>query len=315
MRTTLLARLGELGVEDDLRGREVDLLHEGGRFGGAELAVHRAVFPLDAEGAAVVDVVEGADDEFEVDLAAADGLEVPVTARLVEIDVAAEDAGVADNTFVMYSTDNGPHMNTWPDGAMTPFRNEKNSNWEGAYRVPAFIRWPGHFPAGLWLNGIVAHEAVVRQPADGHSLVISYSAAVIGNKLMLPKMSHDPLVDLQPIGRIGGGGGNTLIVNADVPVRNGVAEFSTAEGRVIVCRTGYTGEDGFEIVVPVAEVEALWNKLAAAGVRPCGLGARDTLRLEAGMNLYGHDMDETISPLAAGINGQALVIDGGELLS
>jgi tripartite-type tricarboxylate transporter receptor subunit TctC len=69
-------------------------------------------------------------------------------------------------------------------------------------------------------NGILAHETVVRQPADGYSLVISYSAALIGNKLMLPKMSHDPLVDLQPIGRIGGGGGNVLIVNADLPVRN-----------------------------------------------------------------------------------------------
>src|SRR5262245_52545189 len=53
---------------------------------------------------------------------------------------AIEEAGIADNTFVMYSTDNGPHMNTWPDGAMTPFRNEKNSNWEGAYRVPCVVR-------------------------------------------------------------------------------------------------------------------------------------------------------------------------------
>lgn len=91
----LLARLGELRVEDDLARREVDLLDEGGGFGSAELAVHRAVFPLDAQRAAVVDVVEGADDEFEVDFAATDGLEVPVTAGLVEIDVAAEDAGGA----------------------------------------------------------------------------------------------------------------------------------------------------------------------------------------------------------------------------
>ena len=58
----------------------------------------------------------------------------------------------------MYSTDNGPHMNTWPDGGMTPFRNEKNSNWEGAYRVPAMVRWPGHIPEGRILNGIVSHN-------------------------------------------------------------------------------------------------------------------------------------------------------------
>ena len=66
--------------------------------------------------------------------------------------------GLAENTIVFYSTDNGPHFNTWPDGATTPFRSEKNSNWEGAYRVPAFVRWPKHFPAGVTLNGIMAHE-------------------------------------------------------------------------------------------------------------------------------------------------------------
>ena len=69
-----------------------------------------------------------------------------------------DDLGIADNTVVMYSTDNGPHYNTWPDAGTTPFRSEKNSNWEGAYRVPAFVRWPGHFPADKTLNGIVAHE-------------------------------------------------------------------------------------------------------------------------------------------------------------
>ncbi len=69
-----------------------------------------------------------------------------------------DELGVADDTLVLYSTDNGPHYNTWPDAGTTPFRSEKNSNWEGAYRVPAFARWPGHFPAGKTLNGIVAHE-------------------------------------------------------------------------------------------------------------------------------------------------------------
>jgi len=71
---------------------------------------------------------------------------------------ALEELGLKDNTVVMYSTDNGPHYNTWPDAGTTPFRSEKNSNWEGAYRVPAFVRWPGHFPAGTTLNGIVSHE-------------------------------------------------------------------------------------------------------------------------------------------------------------
>jgi len=68
-----------------------------------------------------------------------------------------DELGIAENTIVMYSTDNGPHMNSWPDAGMTPFRNEKNSNWEGAYRVPALVRWPGHIPAGSVLTGIVSH--------------------------------------------------------------------------------------------------------------------------------------------------------------
>jgi arylsulfatase len=71
---------------------------------------------------------------------------------------ALDDLGIADNTFVMYSTDNGPHMNTWPDGAMTPFRNEKNSNWEGAYRVPCMVRWPGKIKPGQISNEMVAHH-------------------------------------------------------------------------------------------------------------------------------------------------------------
>ncbi len=66
--------------------------------------------------------------------------------------------GIADNTIVLYSTDNGPHYNTWPDAAITPFRSEKNTNWEGAFRVPAFARWPGKIPAGTVLNGIVSHQ-------------------------------------------------------------------------------------------------------------------------------------------------------------
>lgn len=84
---------------------------------------------------------------------------------------------------------------------------------------------------------------------------------------------------------------------------NGVpAPFSAARvGDLLVARTGYTGEDGLEIAVPATRVEQMWNELIAAGVKPCGLGARDTLRLEAGMNLYGQDMDDTVSPLDAGL--------------
>ena len=80
--------------------------------------------------------------------------------------------------------------------------------------------------------------------------------------------------------------------------------FSAArlDGDVLVARTGYTGEDGYEVVVPAGDAVALWRDLAAHGVRPCGLGARDTLRLEAGMNLYGQDMDATTRPDQAGLS-------------
>ena len=83
----------------------------------------------------------------------------------------------------------------------------------------------------------------------------------------------------------------------------GLKPFFAAEvDQYFIASTGYTGEDGYEIMLPAGEAEALWNKLNAAGVAPCGLGARDTLRLEAGMNLYGQDMDETVSPLDAGLS-------------
>ncbi len=68
-----------------------------------------------------------------------------------------DELGLADNTIVMYSTDNGPHANTWPDGATTPYRSEKNTNWEGAYRVPAMVRWPGRIKPGTVSNDVVSH--------------------------------------------------------------------------------------------------------------------------------------------------------------
>ena len=69
-----------------------------------------------------------------------------------------DELGIAENTIVVYSTDNGPHMNSWPDGAMTPFRGEKNTNWEGAYRVPEVVRWPARIASGQVLNGIITHN-------------------------------------------------------------------------------------------------------------------------------------------------------------
>ena len=94
-----------------------------------------------------------------------------------------DELGIADNTIVFYSTDNGPHMNTWPDAAMTPFRGEKNTNWEGGWRVPAMVRWPGHIEAGVWSNTIMHHMdwlptflAVAGEPDIKEKLLTGYEA-------------------------------------------------------------------------------------------------------------------------------------------
>jgi aminomethyltransferase len=90
-----------------------------------------------------------------------------------------------------------------------------------------------------------------------------------------------------------------------------IGKFVAVEGDgLFIARTGYTGEDGFEIIVPERDAVALWNRLEGAGVAPAGLGARDTLRLEAGMNLYGQDMDETASPWEANL-GWTVALDEG----
>ncbi|SAL18031.1 glycine cleavage system aminomethyltransferase T [Caballeronia sordidicola] len=94
----------------------------------------------------------------------------------------------------------------------------------------------------------------------------------------------------------------TRDATAELKPFNAVQFPESSLGGVMIARTGYTGEDGFEVVVPATQVEKFWNALVALGVKPAGLGARDTLRLEAGMNLYGQDMDDTVSPLDAGLS-------------
>ncbi len=99
-------------------------------------------------------------------------------------------------------------------------------------------------------------------------------------------------------------------------VRPGWAEIAQVKpftalvfGQTVVARTGYTGEDGVEVMLPAQEIVDLWQDLLAAGVKPCGLGARDTLRLEAGMNLYGQDMDAATQPAQAGLNWTVALSD------
>ncbi len=105
---------------------------------------------------------------------------------------ALDDMGIANNTIVVYSSDNGPHMNTWPDGAMTWFRSEKNTNWEGAFRVPCLVRWPGTIKPGTVTNEIMSHNdwiptlaAIAGEPDIVNKLKAGYAANGISYKVHL----------------------------------------------------------------------------------------------------------------------------------
>jgi len=109
-----------------------------------------------------------------------------------EILKALDDLGIANNTIVVYSSDNGPHMNSWPDAAMTPFRSEKDTNWEGAFRVPCLVRWPGHIKAGQISDQLMAHNdwmptlaAIAGEPDLTKKLLTGYKANGINYKVHL----------------------------------------------------------------------------------------------------------------------------------
>jgi len=109
--------------------------------------------------------------------------------------------GIGENTIVMYSTDNGPHRNSWPDAGTTPFRSEKNTNWEGAYRVPAMLRWPGHFKPGTVSNDMISHLdlmptllAAAGVPDVKEKLLAGYTAAGKTFKVHLDGYNMLPLL-------------------------------------------------------------------------------------------------------------------------
>jgi arylsulfatase len=112
-----------------------------------------------------------------------------------------DELGIADNTIVFYSTDNGPHYNTWPDAAATPFRGEKNTNWEGGWRVPSMVRWPGRIKPGQWSNEIAHHMdwlptflAAAGEPDVKEKLLKGYQAAGRNFKVHLDGYNILPLL-------------------------------------------------------------------------------------------------------------------------
>jgi arylsulfatase len=114
--------------------------------------------------------------------------------------------GIAKDTIVVYTSDNGPHMNTWPDGAMTPFRNEKNTNWEGAFRVPCLVRWPGVIKPGTVTNELMSHNdwiptlcSIAGEPNIVAKLKKGYTANGIKYKVHLD--GHDQSAFLRKVGK------------------------------------------------------------------------------------------------------------------
>lgn len=154
--------------------------------------------------------------------------------------------------------------------------------------------------AGGILDDLIAY----RRP-EGYRLIVN---AATGAKVLRWLRSHAEGAldiaerDLALIAVQGPAAVATFAEVARLPEVRSLARFQAAwAGAWMVARTGYTGEDGLEIALPNEEVRALWQRLVQAGVRPAGLAARDSLRLEAGLNLYGQDMDETTSPLSANL--------------
>ena len=194
-----------------------------------------------------------------------------------------------------------------------------------------FVSGPG---AGRWLNSILTNNTEKLQAGQGHyTLMLNEQGGVIDdliayrtgedswflvvNASMIPadrewmsarlpegvnfKDDSAAWAGMAVQGPNAPSVFETVLPGEALPVRNGVAEFSTAHGRVIVCRTGYTGEDGFELFTEASHGVTWWDLVTAAGATPCGLGARDTLRLEACYPLNGNDLSPARTPLEAGL--------------
>lgn len=163
-------------------------------------------------------------------------------------------------------------------------------------------------------DGGVIDDLIVYRRDQGYRLVVNagtrdkdlaWMQQVAGEMYEGPDLAIRPRPELAIIAIQGPGARDACLPLLPQDLARAAVElkpFNAAESGVwFLARTGYTGEDGFELILPAAEVHHVWTRLLEAGVRPAGLGARDTLRLEAGMNLYGNEMDEHVTPLESGL--------------
>ena len=226
-----------------------------------------------------------------------------------------DELGIADDTIVIYRTDNGPHMNTWPDGGMTPFRSEKNTNWEGAFRVPEMIRWPGHIPAGVVSNEIVQH----------HDWLPTFLAA-----------AGDTTVDRRPQGRARRSATRpsrcTSTATTCCPTSPGEEEHSPRQGLVYFSDDGdclALRFDNWKVVFMEQRIEGHAAGLGRAVRRRCGCPMLFNLRTDpyerAGMTsntyyefvlqnaylVFAAQIDH--DPVPADVRGVPAAAEGGEL--
>ena len=168
--------------------------------------------------------------------------------------------------------------------------------------VSSLVEYQALYGAALNAHGGILDDLIVYRLPKGYRCVVNASTRekmldwFEAQAMTNMRIEHKPQIMLAVQGPEAI---NKLLAAIDLPTLN-IKPFSAARhGDWLIGRTGYTGEDGVEIMLPVDQGLALWGALLKAGVKPAGLGARDTLRLEAGLNLYGQDMDETTSPLVS----------------
>jgi arylsulfatase len=183
---------------------------------------------------------------------------------------ALDDMGIANNTIVVYSTDNGPHMNTWPDGAMTWFRSEKNTNWEGAFRVPCLVRWPGQVKPGTVTNQLMSHNdwiptlcSLAGEPDIVGKLKTGYTANGIDYKVHL-----DGYDQSQFLKSVAGSAAN----NNDV---------KSARDRFF-----YSDDDGLLVAMRAGDYKYVFSEQRAPGTMQVWAEPFTTLRLQKIFNLF-----------------------------
>lgn len=181
-----------------------------------------------------------------------------------------DELGITENTIVVYSTDNGPHMNTWPDGAMTHFRSEKNTNWEGAFRVPCIVRWPGVIQAGTVTNELMSHNdwiptlcAIAGEPNIVEKLKKGYTAN--GNKYTVHLDGHDQSEFLRKVS------GTATKNNGAKSARN---------------KFFYADDDGLLVCVRIGDYKYVFAEQRAPGTMEVWAEPFTVLRLQKIYNLF-----------------------------